>query len=288
MQVIGKWKKKLQGTKAYLSQESDILQLKTCVDIALRCVKDERNERPDIKGIVNELEKLEPQIDKISTDPAYYRSGVRQDIRQKEHLFHLYMTQRGIGTTDSNEKFVVDCGFGSIVVDDFTIRDGPTANANLVGRARGMHVHDGIGDDHWLFCHSIVFTDTRFSSPHLLFYFGHVTYSKINFCDSIFAMLIRILINQLIRFKGSSLKMLGDFAYENDAEWAIVGGTGEFAYANGAVTAKIIQPHTPDTGRIWDLRIRAFCLCISEKVRCILAFGLLSFTPLHSFSKFKF
>lgn len=224
--VTEKWKEKLQGTKVYLSQESDILQLKTCVDIALRCVKDERNERPDVKGIVNELEKLEPHIDKISTNPAYYRSGVSQDIRQKEHLFHLYMTQRGIGATDGNEKFVVNCGFGSIVVDDFTIRDGPAPNANLVGRARGMHVCDGMGDDHWLFCHSIVFTDTR--------------------------------------FKGSSLKMLGDFAYENDAEWAIVGGTGEFAYANGAVTAKVIQTHTPATGRIWDLRIRVFCLCIPE------------------------
>ncbi|CAO2146692.1 unnamed protein product [Urochloa humidicola] len=226
--VTEKWKEKLQGTKVYLSQEKDILQLKTCVDIALRCVKEERNERPDIKGIVNELEKLEPEIDKISTNPAYYRSGVCHNIRQTEHLFHLYMTQRGIGTTDSNEKFVVDCGFGSIVVDDFAIRDGPAPNANLVGRARGMHVSDRMGDDHWLFCHSIVFTDTR--------------------------------------FKGSSLKMLGDFGYENDAEWAIVGGTGEFAYANGAVTAKVIQSHTLATGRIWDLRIRAFCLCIPEKM----------------------
>ncbi|WVZ49606.1 hypothetical protein U9M48_000947 [Paspalum notatum var. saurae] len=224
--VTEKWKEKLQGTKVYLSQESDILQLKTCVDIALRCVKDERNERPDVKGIVNELEKLEPQIDKISTDPDYYRSGVSQDIRQKEHLFHLYMTQRG--AAPSNEKVAVQCfGFGTIGVSDFTIRDGPAPNANLVGRARGMLVCDGMGDDHWLFCHSIVFTDTR--------------------------------------FKGSSLKMLGDFVCENDAGWAIVGGTGEFAYANGAVTAKVIQRHTAATGRIWDLRIRAFCLCVSEK-----------------------
>ncbi|CAL5009263.1 unnamed protein product [Urochloa decumbens] len=227
--VTEKWKKKLQGTKVYLSQEADILQLKTCVDIALRCVKEERDERPGINGIVNELEKLEPEIDKISTNPAYYRSRVCQDIRQREHLFHLYMTQRGVAITDSNEKYVAS-GFA---VDDFAIRDGPAPNANLVGRARGMHFaaggSAGIGDDHWLFCHSIVFTDTR--------------------------------------FKGSSLKMLGDFAYENDAEWAIVGGTGEFAYANGAVTVKVIQSHNPATGRIFDLRIRAFCLCIHEKTK---------------------
>lgn len=63
--------------------------------------------------------------------------------------------------------------------------------------------------------------------------------------------------------------MLGDFAWENDAEWAIVGGTGQFAYAHGAVTVKVIQTHTPATGRIFELRIRAFCLCISEQVRYI-------------------
>ncbi|CAN6226766.1 unnamed protein product [Urochloa humidicola] len=169
------------------------------------------------------------RLSSVGEESRCYRSGVCQDIRQTEHLFHLYMTQRGIGTTDSNEKFVVKCGFGSIAVDDFAIRDGPAPNANLVGRARGMHVADGMGDDHWLFCHSIMFTDTR--------------------------------------FKGSSLKMFGDFGYENDAEWAIVGGTGEFAYANGAVTAKVIQTHTTATGRIWDLRIRAFCSCIPEKTK---------------------
>jgi hypothetical protein len=107
-----------------------------------------------------------------ATNPAYYQSGVCQDIRQIEHRFHLYMTQRADGTTDSNEKFVVSTpgGFGSIAVDDFTIRDGPAANANLVARARGMHVSDGIADNNWLFCHSILFTDARFSSPHLLYW----------------------------------------------------------------------------------------------------------------------
>jgi hypothetical protein len=184
LQVTEKSKEKLQGAWGYSSsQETDILQLKTCVDIALRCVKDERNERPDIKDIVNELEMLEAQIKKMSiassSNPAYYQSGVCQDIRQTEHRFHLYMTQWGVGTINSNEKFAVSVPgcFGAIAVDDFTIRDGPAPNANLVGRARGMHVCNGIGDDHWLFCHSILFTDTRFSSPHLSFYFGLVDYA---------------------------------------------------------------------------------------------------------------
>ncbi|OEL33132.1 hypothetical protein BAE44_0005849 [Dichanthelium oligosanthes] len=138
-----------------------------------------------------------------ATNPSYYQSGVCQDIRQKEHRFHLYMNQRAHDTPGANEKLVVPPAgsmWGTIFIDDFTIRDGPAANANLVARARGMHVADGIADSNWLFCHNIIFTDTR--------------------------------------FKGSSLMMRGDFINEDDGEWAIVGGTGEFAYAHGVVTAK--------------------------------------------------
>ena len=54
-----------------------------------------------------------------------------------------------------------------------------------------------------------------------------------------------------------------------DGEWAIVGGTGEFAYANGVVTGKIVENVHPTDGRIWELRIRVFCLCIPEVVRNI-------------------
>ncbi|WVZ49598.1 hypothetical protein U9M48_000940 [Paspalum notatum var. saurae] len=168
------------------------------------------------------------------TDPSYYQSGVCQNIPEKEHRFRLYMNQRRQGTPGANEKFVVTPDqtvglYGTIVVDDFTIRDGPADNANLVARARGMHVADGRDEWNWLFCHSIMFTDSR--------------------------------------FKGSSLKMLGDFHDEADGEWAIVGGTGQFAYARGVVTAKVIQPFTPPTGRTWELSIRAFALCISEMTK---------------------
>jgi hypothetical protein len=82
----------------------------------------------------------------------------------------------------------------------------------------------------------------------------------------------------LARFKGSSLQMRGHFEDEKDSEWAIVGGTGEFAYARGAVTAKVIQPLTPATGRTWELRIRAFCLCISEMVRNVCPFVIVLYS----------
>ena len=83
-----------------------------------------------------------------------------------------------------------------------------------------------------------------------------------------------------IRFKGSSLKVLGDFAIDKDGdaadgEWAIVGGTGEFAYANGVVIAKEIGDWRRNNGRTWELRISVFCPCISKVVRYIVNFFLL-------------
>ncbi|CAL5018415.1 unnamed protein product [Urochloa decumbens] len=166
-----------------------------------------------------------------ATNPSYYQSGVCQDIKKKEHCFHLYMNQRGQEAPDgANQIIIKESGlpwrFGTTGVDDWTIRDGPAANANLVARARGMQVSVGKADDDWFYCHSILFTDTR--------------------------------------FKGSSLMVLGDYITGKDGEWAIVGGTGEFGYAQGVVTTKEIQHYNATTGRIWELRIRVFSLCISE------------------------
>ncbi|VAH22364.1 unnamed protein product [Triticum turgidum subsp. durum] len=168
-----------------------------------------------------------------ATDPSYYQSGVCQSITQKQHLFHLYMNQIAEGTPNANQKVIVNPGlpidFGVTVANDWTISDGPAANANPIARARGMHMGDGKADVNWLFCHNILFTDTR--------------------------------------FKGSSLKVLGDFVANKDSEWAIVGGTGEFAYAQGVVVAKVIQNIQPTPGRTWELRISAFCLCIPNMIK---------------------
>uniref|UniRef100_A0A0A8ZAT5 Protein kinase domain-containing protein n=1 Tax=Arundo donax TaxID=35708 RepID=A0A0A8ZAT5_ARUDO len=60
--VIENWERRLQGTSRYSSHEKDILQVKKCVEIALKCVEKDRNKRPYIKDIVHELEELEAKI----------------------------------------------------------------------------------------------------------------------------------------------------------------------------------------------------------------------------------
>ena len=48
------------------SQEIEILRVKKCIDIALRCVIADRKTRPSIKDVVDELEQLETEIMKMS------------------------------------------------------------------------------------------------------------------------------------------------------------------------------------------------------------------------------
>jgi len=65
------WERRLQGTSRFQSHEKGILQAKKCLDIALRCVERERNKRPSIKDIVDELDELEAKINKISLHSDY-------------------------------------------------------------------------------------------------------------------------------------------------------------------------------------------------------------------------
>lgn len=61
--VIGNWDRRLLGTSSY---KEDILRVKTCVEIALRCVESDRKGRPSVKDILQELEELEVKIKKMS------------------------------------------------------------------------------------------------------------------------------------------------------------------------------------------------------------------------------
>lgn len=55
-------------TSSSSSHKQDILRVKTCVEIELRCVEKDRNKRPSVKDIVQELQELEAEIKKMSLD----------------------------------------------------------------------------------------------------------------------------------------------------------------------------------------------------------------------------
>ncbi|OQU79125.1 hypothetical protein SORBI_3008G099232 [Sorghum bicolor] len=53
-----------------------MLRVKTCIDIALRCVDTDRNKRPYIKDIVNELEELEAKIQKMTLSSDHSKAVI--------------------------------------------------------------------------------------------------------------------------------------------------------------------------------------------------------------------
>ena len=71
----------MQGTPKRLLRETNIQQVKTCVDIALRCVNVERNGRPSIKDIVNELEELEAKIKKMTLSSDQSKRHIVEQVR---------------------------------------------------------------------------------------------------------------------------------------------------------------------------------------------------------------
>ncbi|KAM3393313.1 hypothetical protein ACQJBY_014145 [Aegilops geniculata] len=54
--VSENWKERLKKMSEHSSYEIDILRVRACVEMAIRCVKADRNERPSIKEIIHELE----------------------------------------------------------------------------------------------------------------------------------------------------------------------------------------------------------------------------------------
>uniref|UniRef100_A0ACD5ZLD1 Uncharacterized protein n=1 Tax=Avena sativa TaxID=4498 RepID=A0ACD5ZLD1_AVESA len=152
-------------------------------------------------------------------DPSYLQSvTLSQESQLKEVLLHLYLYQNGQARPQGNQAQLLGStaphGFGCTVVNDWSIHDGSSPTTKIVARAQGLHMQASMSGGNWFMCHNIVFIDDR--------------------------------------FKGSTLKVLGIVQGEQ-GEWAVIGGTGEFAYAKGVITYKRC-----DTGTR-ELHIRVLC-----------------------------
>ncbi|KAE8768589.1 jacalin-related lectin 9-like [Hordeum vulgare] len=161
-------------------------------------------------------------------DPSYYqRFPVTQQLQHTEHIFHLYVEQRSNQLPNGNQIPIAPTKppsepaghFGFGVSCDWDVRDGPTPAAKTVARAQGLLLGTGqLTPFHYFLCQNIIFTDER--------------------------------------FKGSSLKLLGSLPNDVNDEWAIIGGTGEFAFAQGSVKYK--QVMVDPTGIV----IRELNICV--------------------------
>ncbi|EEE51843.1 hypothetical protein OsJ_33343 [Oryza sativa Japonica Group] len=81
--VLGNWTVRLQATWNGSSLEAYRQQVKTCTEIALKCVEIDRHKRPNILDIVNKINETETMIGKL---PISHGSEVRfvNDHREKQ------------------------------------------------------------------------------------------------------------------------------------------------------------------------------------------------------------
>nr|AAY41607.1 Crs-1 [Agrostis stolonifera] len=166
-------------------------------------------------------------------NPSYYQTSppVRSQVLHQEHLFHLYAHQQ-MGNNEFNivpAKPGLPNYFGQSNVFDWDIRDSPDIKATVIGRLQGLGIAARKSSQSWHNTSNLVFTDQR--------------------------------------FKGSTLTLqglLGPATLGDEGDWAIVGGTGEFVYAQGVCNYKRIQAW--DGGVINELCIRVVCLTFPKPI----------------------
>ncbi|XP_039851818.1 U-box domain-containing protein 70-like [Panicum virgatum] len=132
-------------------------------------------------------------------------------FRQEQLYLVLYLDQEHDGARRNQRRVLKPSGkglFGVTVVNDWPIYDGPDpSKANMVARARGHHMQTGKDDERgsWFLSCSIVFLDGS--------------------C-----------------YPGSTLVVTGMIEQGNPkGEWAIVGGTGKFNLAQGAIYYDVVD-----------------------------------------------
>ncbi|RLM64405.1 uncharacterized protein C2845_PM16G04380 [Panicum miliaceum] len=116
--------------------------------------------------------------------------------------------------------------FGKTAANNWTIHEGPDPREYaIVARAQGLHLNSG----NWHNSFTIVFENDR---PNRFSLTGKQPAS---------------------RFKGSTLHVMG--VSVSDSDWGVVGGTGEFAMAQGVISKKLFKQI--ETGNIVELNIYA-------------------------------
>lgn len=101
------WRKKMQATEDYRWDETDLLGVTKCVDMAMRCVEDDRDNRPSTEDIISELKELDSKIDEmLKKDPKPLTGQLKK--RHKHHADELEVVDQNRSFNDLRRDIVVD------------------------------------------------------------------------------------------------------------------------------------------------------------------------------------
>ncbi|OQU83026.1 hypothetical protein SORBI_3005G063600 [Sorghum bicolor] len=240
--VLESWSNRIET----LNQDIELNQVRVCAQIGVECSDFNPAKRPVMQYIIETLYEMEQTYGFIETDLCTsstthpFNDGMRNDAFQgspckddtqcdpvnpqshgPKYNLKLYMHQTMDGP-NHNQVNIADPQqphmFGYTNVHDYPIYDGFGPSAKIVARAQGLHTETCMDDDDWFHWSSIVFSDKRFG--------------------------------------GSSFKTIGN-QNKHQGEWAIVGGTGVFTFAEGTISINRIEGDGLST--IYGIQISAFC-----------------------------
>ncbi|KAL6888922.1 hypothetical protein ACP4OV_009948 [Aristida adscensionis] len=148
-----------------LERERDCQQVKKCLEIALKCIDRERETRPNIGYIVDQLEETEK-------DTIQMEEGLICCAQESVLRLVLYLHQFNASGPDRNEEVVVHSNyvhrFGLIIADDWILTPSSDPNDIIVARAQGLHMQAGQKEDNqWYKSFNLVFEDQRFAGSTL-------------------------------------------------------------------------------------------------------------------------
>ena len=77
----------MHASEIYRWDKTDMLGVTKCIEIAMRCVEDDRDKRPSIKDIMGELNELESTMEEIlKEDP---KPLIRQLVQYTTFIYML-------------------------------------------------------------------------------------------------------------------------------------------------------------------------------------------------------
>nr|QXO36665.1 cysteine-rich receptor-like kinase [Triticum aestivum] len=99
------WKTKMLATEGYRWDETDLLGVTTCIDMAMRCVENERDKRPYMKDIISELNKLDSEVvEMLKKDPK----PLICQLKRKNRVNDLEVVKQHKSLNDLGKDISVD------------------------------------------------------------------------------------------------------------------------------------------------------------------------------------
>ena len=83
----------MEATVSYRWDETDVLGVTKCIDMAMRCVEDDRDKRPSTTEIQSELKELDSKIEKMLKEDPKPLIGQLVQCIYNLHLFSYMLTQ---------------------------------------------------------------------------------------------------------------------------------------------------------------------------------------------------